>query len=112
MGVSVLRANEGLVTLSVPVAATDVNFRHAFFSGMIDVADFAIDEPAFLEWMKQSAREPREFHTDADSVVSVRVWVTSVKDVGNSDELEVRNGYRYLDDGETAGDDKLLVYHL
>jgi hypothetical protein len=121
MDVSVRAANDGLHTISVPEAASDIDFRHSYFSGLTDVAEFTIDESMFLEWMKQSSRSAVEFYTDADgfhwkSETNFKlldyISVTPVANVieGHDDDLEVRNGY-YFDDYEKSdfGDDSGLT---
>ena len=105
------------MTFKVPNAATDVNFRHAFFSGTIDEADFAITEAEFLKWAATNDWRPIEFRTDAEGFhrasesgfeLPTYVTVTPVRRALNEsiDDLDILNGY-YFDD--SIGDAGLYV---
>jgi hypothetical protein len=115
--VSADEANRGLVTFQVPDAATDVNFRHAFFSGVIDEADFAVTEAEFMKWATANGWTPLEFHTDETGIhwagkagreLPANVTVTPVSRGPDEsvDDLDVLNGY-YFDD--SIGDAGLFV---
>lgn len=109
-GVTADVANASLMTFKVPLGATDVNFRHEYFSGLIDQADFNVDEKLFHEWSKQNGWAPTRFsmrddgiHWDVagDSQLPDQVFVTPValENESRSDDLDVLNGY-YFDDYE------------
>jgi hypothetical protein len=105
-------ANKHLVTFKVPSDATHVDFRNAVFSGLVDVADFAIDEKRFLAWASSNGWKVHRFSYDGAGLQ----WQESVENLpkyasGNAgrvvpvqsilnrtyDWTEIRNGY-YFDD--------------
>ena len=115
-GVTAQIANDRLLSFSVPEAATDVDFRRAYFSGLVDQADFLIEETPFLEWMNEQQWMPAEFHTDEDGIhwkgkdnseMHEHIWVSPVVSALDSrnEDLEVRNGYYFYDDGSQLKDD-------
>jgi hypothetical protein len=116
-GVTAQVANDNLLTISVPETATDVNFRHAFYSSLIDEADFEITEDDFLKWVKEQRWTTREFGTNADRIhgepesefsADDLAWVYPVAISGDAEMIEVRNGYEIVDDGAIENDDVFL----
>ena len=90
----------------MPSTATAVDFRHAFFSGTIDEANFTIAEEDFLSWLKSKGWKSRKFYTDEDGFHWTEpsldetgddsVWIWPLRlDGDGTDYIEIRNGYEY-----------------
>lgn len=112
LGVSAQAANEYLMTFDVPPQATNVDYRHSFFDGLTDAADFDISEAEFLKWMADSDRQPHHFSTvayqirwddgktlDRPSAIHVHQVAAQFKHQG---EIEIEQGY-YFDDYAARG---------
>jgi hypothetical protein len=107
IGVVPQEANQHLLTFSVPVAASDINFRHSFFAGTIDEADFAISEEDFLNWAGANHWSPKALHV-ADEPSELPFSIV-VRPLGPGvDEYEPRNGY-YVFVAGPRGDAGLCV---
>ena len=79
-------ANQALVTFDVPSSATAVDFRHAFFSGTIDEANFSIDEVDFKNWLASNGWKSRELVTDQNG----SRWKDSALHDEKDNEIRVR----------------------
>jgi hypothetical protein len=113
--VSAHLANEHLGTFDIPASATNVDYRHSHFDGLIDAADFNIAESDFMNWMAGNHWAPIAFST-----VGVRIqWadgqdhrdleppvVTPVSFMldGRHEEVRIDNGF-YFDDYDPRGND-------
>jgi len=101
-------ANEALVTIRVPTTAAEVNFRHAFFSGTIDEANFTISDQEFRSWLHSNDWTFHEFYTDEDGFhwsipkpTGSRSDFIIVYPLSFGDEVaehvNVKNGYEYAE---------------
>jgi hypothetical protein len=68
LGVDAATANIHLLMIDVPLTAQDVNYRHAFFSGTIDEANFHITESDLIAWATDNGWKLSEFWTDTDGI--------------------------------------------
>jgi hypothetical protein len=119
-GVSAAEANSRLVMFKIPTTASNVDFRHAFFNGTTDAADFDIDETEFLQWMTDSRRQPDQFATTeklaewADGKshrVHLPISVTPVSALleRHSGDRQIENGYYFDDSDRDRVDDSGLT---
>ncbi|MBX3448607.1 MAG: hypothetical protein KF777_03555 [Planctomycetaceae bacterium] len=104
-------ANNALLTFDVPSTATAVDFRHAYFSGTIDAANFTIAEEDFLSWLKSKGWKTRKFQADergfhgaepsAGETGNDSVWISPLR-LGGDDtgHIEIKNGYEYIERDE------------
>ena len=104
LGVDAATANIHLLLIDVPSTAQDVNYRHAFFSGRIDEANFHITESDLLAWATGNGWKLSKFWTDTERLhwdpttdedrQSDFVWVQTFT---SDDFVEIANGYRFDD---------------
>jgi hypothetical protein len=107
-GASAAEANSRLGMFKVPATASNVDYRHSFFSGLTDAADFDLDLAEFHQWMADNQRKPLAFATTANRVewsdgkpqrISLPITVTPVAVLidRRGGDMQVDNGY-YFDD--------------
>lgn len=95
-------ANLHLVFFDVPSTAHDVDYRHAYFSGTIDEANFSIAADDYFAWMSEKNWKPQEFNS-SDYVYVNRLF--------SPDTEEIANGYRYDDYDEASPDSGFSVVY-
>jgi hypothetical protein len=104
-------ANNVLLTFDVPSTAKAIDFRHAFFSGTIDEANFTISEEDFLGWLDTKGWKSREFYTDKngfhwtesapEATNDDSLWIRPLRlDDDNTGEIKIQNGYEYTERDE------------
>ena len=89
-------ANNALLTFDVPSTATAVDFRHAFFAGTIDEANFTIAEDDFLKWLKSNGWKSRRFSAGETGYDAVWIWPLRL----DGEHTEIKNGYEYTERDE------------